>query len=88
MSCDTLVIILWSCAIHPKRLSPLTQIADKDALEADLEARASVGGGALAAVLQANEKERNLFDIQSESQRLQLSASVAWDFRKVREMKC
>jgi hypothetical protein len=56
-------------------------------LEADLEARASVGGGALTAVLQANEKERNVFDIQSESQRQQLVATVAWEFRKVCEMR-
>jgi hypothetical protein len=61
----------------------LTQIADKEALEADLEARASVGGGALAAVLQANEKERHVFDIQSEAQRQQLVVVVAWEFRKV-----
>lgn len=64
-----------------------TQIADKDALEADLEARASVGGGALAAVLQANDKERSVFEIQSESQRHQLAASIAWELRKVCEMR-
>ncbi len=56
-------------------------------MEADLEARASMGGGALTAVLQANEKERNVFDIQSESQRQQLVAAVAWEFRKVCEKR-
>lgn len=68
------------------RNSCLTQIADKEALEADLEARVSVGGGALAAVLQANEKERSVFDIQSEAQRQQLVVFVAWEFRKVCEI--
>ncbi len=63
------------------------QIAEKEALDADLDARASVGGGALAAVLQANEKERSLFDFQAEAQRNHLVASAAWEFRKVREFR-
>jgi len=52
-------------------------------MEADLDARASVAGGALAAVQQANDKERNSFEAQSEAQRNQLLASIAWEFRKL-----
>ena len=53
-------------------------------MEIDLDARASVAGGALAAVRQANEKERNSFNTQIESQREQLLSSNAWELRKVR----
>ena len=53
-------------------------------MEVDLDARTSVAGGALAAVQQANEKERNSFDAQSEAQREQLLSASAWEFRKVR----
>ena len=52
-------------------------------MEADLDARASVAGGALAAVQQANDKERNSFEAQSEAQRNQLLSSIAWEFRKL-----
>jgi len=58
-------------------------IADREAMEVDLDARASVAGGALAAVQQANEKERNSFTAQSEDQRKQLLAYGAWEFRKL-----
>ena len=53
-------------------------------MEVDLDARASVAGGALTAVQQANDKERASFEAQSEAQRNQLQASIAWEFRKVR----
>lgn len=53
-------------------------------MEADLDTRASVAGGALAAVQQANERERSSFDTQTEAQRNQLLASIAWEFRKVK----
>jgi len=62
-------------------------IADKEAMEIDLDARTSVAGGALAAVKQANEKERNSFNAQSESQREQLLSSSAWEFRKLLHMQ-
>lgn len=52
-------------------------------MEAELDARASVAGGALAAVQQANEQERNSFYAQSEAQREQLRSLIAWEFRKV-----
>lgn len=58
-------------------------IADREVMEIDLDARASVAGGALAAVRQANEKERNSFNTQSESQREQLLSSNAWELRKL-----
>jgi Skp family chaperone for outer membrane proteins len=59
------------------------QVADLEALESNLEARASVAGIASAAVQQANEHERNQFRTQAAAQREQLSASIAWEFRKV-----
>lgn len=52
-------------------------------MEADLEARASVAGGALEAVQQANEKERASFEAQSQAQQNQLLSSIGWEFRKV-----
>ena len=55
-------------------------------MEAELDARASVAGGALAAVQQANESERNSFNAQTEAQRVQLFSSIAWEFRKVRSL--
>ena len=55
-------------------------------MEADLDARASVAGGALSAVEQANDKERSSFDAQSEAQRQQLLSLSAWEFRKVKLM--
>ncbi|KAL3773751.1 hypothetical protein ACHAW5_008185 [Stephanodiscus triporus] len=58
-------------------------IADKEALQSDLDTRAAVAGGALAAVQQANEKEMSLFDAQSEAQRNQVLSSIAWEFRKL-----
>ena len=54
-----------------------------EAFEANLEARASVAGGALAAVQQANEQERYQFNMQCTIQREQLLATNAWEFRKV-----
>jgi hypothetical protein len=80
------------CMIHLRSLtasliSTSSQIADKEALEADLDMRASVAGGALKAVQQANEREMSLFDSQSEAQRNQLHASIAWEFRKVKCIK-
>ena len=59
-------------------------MADLESLEANLEARAAVAGGALVAVQQANEHERNQFRIQASTQREQQNASIAWEFRKVR----
>lgn len=53
-------------------------------MEADLEARASVAGGALGAVQQANEKERASFEAQSQAQQNQLFSSIGWEFRKVK----
>ena len=58
-------------------------VADRHAMEAELDARASVAGGALAAVQQANEGERSSFNAQSEAQRQQFLSSCAWEFRKV-----
>jgi len=58
-------------------------ITEREAMEVDLDARISVAGGALAAVRQANEKERNLFNAQSEAQCEQLLSSGAWEFRKL-----
>lgn len=52
-------------------------------MEHDLDARASVAGGALAAVQQANDNERISFQTQSETQRQQLLSLAAWEFRKV-----
>ena len=52
-------------------------------MEADLDARASVAGGALAAVQQANEKELASFELQSQAQQNQLLSSIGWEFRKV-----
>lgn len=63
-------------------------MADREVVEAELDARASVAGGALAAVQQANEKERNSFIAQNEAQREQLLSASAWEFRKVKSMKC
>lgn len=62
------------------------QIADTETLESNLDARASVAGGALAAVQQANEHERAQFNTQCQVQREQLVASSAWEFRKVRSL--
>ncbi|KAL7468849.1 hypothetical protein ACHAXS_009090, partial [Conticribra weissflogii] len=56
---------------------------EADALEANLDARASVAGGALAAVQQANDHERNQFNMHCMAQREQLSAKLAWDHRKL-----
>ena len=53
-------------------------------MEVDLDASTSVAGGALAVVQQANEKERNSFDAQSEAQREQVLSASAWGFCKVR----
>ena len=61
-------------------------MADLESLEANIEARASVAGGALVEVQQANEHERNQFRIQASTQREQLNASIAWEFRKVRRI--
>eukprot|EP00804_Cyclotella_cryptica_P002614 CCRYP_010445-RB/>CCRYP_010445-RB protein AED:0.08 eAED:0.08 QI:943/1/1/1/1/1/3/463/401 len=61
--------------------------SDMETLEANLEARASVAGGALKAVQQANEYERNQFLSQASMQREQLNASIAWDFRKLLYMQ-
>lgn len=56
---------------------------DTEALESNLAARASVAGGAMAAVQQANEQERNQFIMQCAVQREQLLAFSAWEFRKL-----
>ena len=58
-------------------------LAGREALEADLDTRASVAGSAIAAVRQANERERSVFDTQCDAQRNQLLASIAWEFRKL-----
>ena len=60
----------------------MSQSADREAMEVDLDARASVAGGALTAVQQANDKERSSFEAHSEAQRQQVLASSAWEFRK------
>jgi hypothetical protein len=57
-----------------------------ETLETNLEARASVAGGALKAVQQANEYERNQFLAQASIQREHLHASIAWEFRKVTKL--
>ncbi|KAK1741694.1 hypothetical protein QTG54_007267 [Skeletonema marinoi] len=56
---------------------------DTEALESNLAARASVAGGAMAAVQHANEQERNQFIMQCTVQREQLLAFSAWEFRKL-----
>mmetsp|Transcript_6641 Transcript_6641/g.13305 ORF Transcript_6641/g.13305 Transcript_6641/m.13305 type:complete len:617 (-) Transcript_6641:44-1894(-) len=56
---------------------------EADALESNLDARALVAGGALAAVQQANDHERNQFNMHCIAQREQLSAKLAWDYRKL-----
>ncbi len=56
---------------------------DTEALESNLAARASVAGGAMAAVQHANEQERNQFAMQCTVQREQLLAFSAWEFRKL-----
>ena len=56
---------------------------DTEALESNLAARASVAGGAMAAVQYANEQERNQFNMQCAVQREQLLAYSAWEFRKL-----
>jgi len=56
---------------------------DTEALETNLAARASVAGGAIAAVQHANEQERNQFIMQCAVQREQLLAMSAWEFRKL-----
>ena len=58
-------------------------LAGREALEADLDTRASVAGSAIAAVRQANERERSVFDTQCDAQRNQMLASIAWEFRKL-----
>jgi len=57
--------------------------ADRETMEADLDARASVAGGAIEAVQQANDKERNSFEQQAQARRNQLQSSIAWEFRKL-----
>ena len=56
---------------------------DTETLESNLATRASVAGGAMAAVQQANEQERNQFYMQCSVQREQLLAFSAWEFRKL-----
>jgi hypothetical protein len=80
----TMPCTIYFRTLTASHISTSSQIADKEALEADLDTRASVAGGALAAVQQANEREMSLFDSQSEGQRNQLLASIAWEFRKVK----
>ena len=58
-------------------------LAGREALEADLDTRASVAGSAIAAVRQANERERSVFDTHCDAQRNQILASIAWEFRKL-----
>ena len=70
------------CFVFSDKLS-VDQSTETDTLEANLESRASVAGGALAAVQQANEQERNQFNMYCVSQREQLQAKTAWEFRKV-----
>lgn len=60
---------------------------DTEALESNLAARASVAGGAMAAVQHANEQERNQFAMQCAVQREQLLAFSAWEFRKLLYMQ-
>jgi hypothetical protein len=47
-------------------------LAGREALEADLDTRTSVAGSAIAAVRQANERERSVFDTQCDAQRNQI----------------
>lgn len=58
-------------------------IQNLEKLEADLDARLSVAGGALAAVKQMNENERTNFINQCNQQRQQLQALISWEFRLV-----
>ena len=52
-------------------------------MEHELTARASVAGGALAAVQEANARERVSFQKQAAAQRQQILSSSAWGFRKL-----
>lgn len=61
----------------------LKMMKEKEALESNLEARASVAGGALAAVQQINEGERNDFGSKCNQQRQQLVGYIAWQFREL-----
>eukprot|EP01082_Thalassiosira_pseudonana_P004309 g4295.t1 g4295 contig15:735478-737560(-) len=73
----------WMMAALKEDEVAKAQIADTESLESNLDARASVAGGALAAVQQANEHERAQFNTQCQVQREQLVASSAWEFRKL-----
>ncbi|EJK48221.1 hypothetical protein THAOC_33001, partial [Thalassiosira oceanica] len=59
------------------------QVSDTETMEHDLTARASVAGGALAAVQEANARERVSFQKQVAAQRQQILSSSAWGFRKL-----
>jgi hypothetical protein len=52
-------------------------------MEAELDARISVAGGALVAVEQMNASERTAFMNQCNQQRQQLQALISWEFRLV-----
>lgn len=56
-------------------------------MEAELDARVSVAGGALIAVEQMNANERTAFMNQCNQQRQQLQALISWEFRLVRSIK-
>jgi len=58
-------------------------VSDTETMEHDLTARASVAGGALAAVQEANARERVSFQKQVAAQRQQILSSSAWGFRKL-----
>jgi len=58
-------------------------IKDKEVLELNLESRASVAGGALAAVQHINESERNDFIAKCNQQRQHLIDYIAWQFREL-----
>ena len=59
------------------------QVSDTETMEHELTERASVAGGALAAVQEANARERASFQKQAAAQRQQILSSSAWGFRKL-----
>mmetsp|Transcript_38820 Transcript_38820/g.116721 ORF Transcript_38820/g.116721 Transcript_38820/m.116721 type:complete len:598 (-) Transcript_38820:64-1857(-) len=90
---STILDVCQACwimtAINEKEASKALQdidqkmIKEKETLELNLEARASVAGGALSAVQQINESERNDFISKCNQQRQQLHDYTAWQFREL-----
>lgn len=80
----------WSMtALKEREAAKCIEALDKrlleniEKMEAELDARVSVAGGALVAVEQMNASERTAFMNQCNQQRQQLQALISWEFRLV-----